>query len=70
MFQRNPTDHPLDVPDIPATVQPGETVDWPRPIAGFEPADPAPEPEQPAVDVPTAKTSNRKRAGSPAAEEE
>jgi hypothetical protein len=37
MQQRNATDHPLDVPAIPATVQPGDTVDWPVPIAGFEP---------------------------------
>ena len=36
MQQLNATDHPLDVPAIPATVQPGDTVDWPVPIAGFE----------------------------------
>lgn len=70
MLQRNPTDHPLDVPDIPATVQPGGVVDWPRPIAGFEPADQAPEPDPAAENAPTAKTSNRKRAASPATEEE
>ncbi|MBX7464971.1 hypothetical protein [Streptomyces sp. NPDC057910] len=39
MLQRNPHPYALDVPDIPATVQPGETVDWDRPIAGFEPVD-------------------------------
>ncbi len=36
MLQRNATDHPLDVMAIPATVQPGDTVDWPDPIVGFE----------------------------------
>lgn len=36
MQQRNATDHPLDVPAIPATVLPGDTVEWPVPIAGFE----------------------------------
>ncbi|WP_034090434.1 hypothetical protein [Streptacidiphilus albus] len=37
MLQRNATDHPLDVMAIPATVQPGEQVDWPDRIVGFEP---------------------------------
>jgi hypothetical protein len=41
MQQRNATDHPLDVPAIPATVQPGDTVDWPVPIAGFESVPPS-----------------------------
>ena len=36
MLQRNSGDHPLDVMAIPATVQPGETVEWPNPIVGFE----------------------------------
>ena len=47
MLQRNATDHPLDVPAIPATVQPGDTVDWPHPIIGFEPVAPDPEPSPP-----------------------
>lgn len=42
MLQRSTHEAAVDVPDIPATVQPGETVDWPLPIAGFEPADEAP----------------------------
>ena len=37
MLQRNTTDHPLDVPAASATVQPGETLDWPDPVMGFEP---------------------------------
>lgn len=69
MLQRNPTDHPLDVPDIPATVQPGQTIDWQHPIAGFEPADPVPDPEPEVEQTPAAKTT-RKRAASPATEEE
>lgn len=36
MLQRSTHEAAVDVPDIPATVQPGETVDWPHPIAGFE----------------------------------
>jgi hypothetical protein len=36
-LQRNPHPFALDVPAIPATVQPGDTVDHPDPIAGFEP---------------------------------
>lgn len=36
MLQRNPHPYPLDVPAVPATVQPGEAVDWPVPISGFE----------------------------------
>ncbi|WBP89537.1 hypothetical protein [Kitasatospora cathayae] len=46
-LQRNPGPDPVDVPAIPATVQPGEAVAWHIPIAGFEPvpADPAPAPD-------------------------
>lgn len=58
MLQRNPHPYALVVPDIPAEVQPGESVDWPQHIAGFEPvpdeAPPEPAPSkrkaaQPAV---------------------
>lgn len=44
MLQRSTHSSPVDVPAIPATVQPGETVDWPDPIAGFEPVPDAPSP--------------------------
>lgn len=37
MLQRSTHESPVDVPAIPVTVSPGETVDWPDPIAGFEP---------------------------------
>lgn len=65
MLQRSTHDAAVVVPDIPATVEPGETVDWPYPIAGFEPAEdqPAPEPDTPA------KTTPKKRASSAAGEE-
>jgi hypothetical protein len=36
-LQRNPGPDPVDVPAIPATVDPGNTVAWHVPIAGFEP---------------------------------
>lgn len=36
MYQRSLHEAPVDVPAIPATVGPGEVVDWPIPIAGFE----------------------------------
>jgi hypothetical protein len=39
VLQRNPHPYPVDIPAIPTTVQGGATVDWPDPIAGFEPAD-------------------------------
>lgn len=44
MLQRSTHESPVDVPAIPATVWPGETVDWPNPIAGFEPVPDAPSP--------------------------
>jgi len=44
VLQRNSGDHPLDVMAIPATVQPGDTVDWPEPIVGFEPVEAEPKP--------------------------
>lgn len=60
MLQRNPHPYALDVPAIPATVQPGDTVDHPDLIAGFEPAEQA-EPE------PAAKAAKTvKRAAEPA----
>ncbi|MEV8324509.1 hypothetical protein [Kitasatospora sp. NPDC056731] len=37
MLQRSLHESPVDVPAIPATVAPGQIVDWPTPIAGFEP---------------------------------
>ncbi|MFD0405619.1 hypothetical protein [Kitasatospora sp. NPDC127116] len=58
MLQRSTHDSPVDIPAIPATVQPGETIDWPIPIAGFEPVPPDPD-QQPA------KTS-KKAAATPA----
>jgi len=36
VLQRNPHPYALDVPAVPATVQPGDAVDHPDPIAGFE----------------------------------
>jgi hypothetical protein len=60
LLQRSTHDGPVIVPAIPATVEPGEVVDWPDPIAGFEPVeDPQPEPEPEAP----AKPTNRKRSG-------
>jgi hypothetical protein len=44
VLQRNGSDHPLDVMAIPATVQPGDTIDWPDPIVGFEPVKDEPKP--------------------------
>lgn len=60
MLQRNPHPYALDVPDIPATVQPGDTVDWPLPIAGFEPVADTP----PEADAP--KSARKKAAPTPA----
>lgn len=51
-LQRSTHESPVDVPAIPATIQPGETVDWPHPISGFALVEPPPsappdEPSQP-----------------------
>jgi hypothetical protein len=48
VLQRNTGPHALSVPSIPAEVQPGEVVDYPDPITGFETASdetPAVEPD-------------------------
>ncbi|MBB4893563.1 hypothetical protein FHS39_002594 [Streptomyces olivoverticillatus] len=63
MLQRNPHPYALDVPDIPATVQPGATVDWPRLIAGFEPVADA----SPASELDAAKSPRKKSAPTAAA---
>ena len=54
MRQRSMHEAPVDIPEIPATVGPGEEVDWPHPIAGFEPGKDEPEP---APAKPTRKKS-------------
>lgn len=61
MLQRNPRPDPVDVPTIPATVQPGETVDWPEPIVGFELVEPEPSPD-PAPEPPAKPTKARAAA--------
>ncbi|MBD0743603.1 hypothetical protein [Streptomyces sp. CBMA152] len=55
MLQRSTHEAAVDVPDIPATVQPGETVDWPHPVAGFESVEDAPAPEAEAPKTPRSK---------------
>ncbi|MEU4296343.1 hypothetical protein [Kitasatospora aureofaciens] len=64
MLQRSLHDAPVDIPAIPATVAPGELVDWPTPIAGFEPV-----PEQPGP-VPAAKPSRKAAAAQASPSEE
>lgn len=58
MLQRSTHESAVDVPAIPATVLPGETVDWPDPIAGFEPVADAP--------PPSPEPTPKKKAASPA----
>lgn len=48
MLQRNPHPYALVVPDIPAEVQPGDTVDWPHLVVGFEPVPDGTAPPEPA----------------------
>jgi hypothetical protein len=55
VLQRNTGDHPLDVPAIPATVQPGDTVEWPDPIIGFTPV---PSPAKPKAAKTPGKSGN------------
>lgn len=68
MLQRNPHPYALDVPAVPATVQPGETVDWPDLIAGFEPVPDGPSLEPAATPEAPAKTPKTpaKRTADPA----
>lgn len=72
MLQRNPHPYALDVPDIPATVQPGESVDWHQFIAGFEPVTDEPDdtpttPEAPPE--PATKTTKRAAASADTSKE-
>lgn len=62
MLQRNPHPYALDVPAIPATVQPGDTVDWPDPIAGFEAVPDGPVPEVEAASAKTSKSTVKRTA--------
>jgi len=57
VLQRNPHPYALDVPAVPATVQPGDTVDWPDPIAGFEAVHDEPSPVPDATPEAPARTS-------------
>ncbi|WP_372672579.1 hypothetical protein [Amycolatopsis kentuckyensis] len=52
MRQRNDTPWPVTVPQIPAEVQPGETIDWPDPITGLTPVDPPQETAPPEESEP------------------
>lgn len=53
MRQRNVGSSPLIVPDIPAEVLPGDEVDFPSLLAGFEPV------TEPAPDKPAKKTTTK-----------
>lgn len=62
-LQRNPGSDPVDVPAIPATVGPGESVAWHIPIAGFEPVpEDAPSAERAPVPDAPAKTTRARAA--------
>lgn len=87
MRQRNPNPWPVDLMETraddgtlygPAEVEPGGVVDWPFPIAGFEPDD-DPSPEPPAPDSvegqgagagPSSKTPRKPGRQSAATDEE
>ena len=67
MLQRNPHPYALDVPDIPATVQPGESVDWHQYVAGFEPVADEPDDSPTTAEAPpelAAKTTTKRAAAS------
>jgi hypothetical protein len=67
--QRNSGPSPLLVPSIPAEVQPGEVIDQPDLIVGFEPefgeAGDTPVPPTAAGDVPDSSPAAPSRAGKP-----
>lgn len=62
--QRNSTGHEVVVPAIPATVGPGEVVEWPYHLAGFEPVE-----AEPAAEETPAPAPARKRAVNDSTEE-
>lgn len=66
MRQRNTHPYPLICPTLspPAEVAPGDEIDAPEPLAGFEPVD-ATEPDQPPAHTKATKKSSSK-AASPA----
>ena len=64
--QRNAHPYAVDVPAIPATVQPGEVVTWPFPNAGFEPVTDA---AAPAADPAPAAPKKKASAAAPTGEE-
>ncbi|WP_438489580.1 hypothetical protein [Streptomyces sp. S186] len=60
MRQRSLHEAPVDVPAIPATVEPGGVVDWPDPISGFEPV--TDEPPDTKTEAPAKTTRSKKSA--------
>lgn len=66
MLQRSTHESAVDVPAIPATVQPGETVDHPDLIAGFEPVVETPADVDPAQVPDAAPKSIKQRAAASA----
>jgi hypothetical protein len=67
VLQRSLHEAAVDVPAIPATIQPGDTVDWPIPISGFVQVDAVEAEGLPIGDPPApSKTARKKSAPEPA----
>ncbi|MFL4491567.1 hypothetical protein ACJ6WD_09940 [Streptomyces sp. VTCC 41912] len=69
MRQRSTHEAPVDVPAIPATVEPGEVVDWPDLIAGFEPVTEEPSTDKAEGPAKTARSKKSAPASAPTGEE-
>lgn len=66
MLQRSLHEAPVDVPAIPATVGPGEVVDWPIPISGFEQLTAAEAEERLPSDPPAVPSKTVRKKAAPA----
>jgi hypothetical protein len=66
VLQRSLHEAPVDVPAIPATVGPGEVVDWPIPISGFEELAAEETEARPPADPPAAPSKTVRKKAAPA----
>ncbi|MEE6264873.1 hypothetical protein V2E29_04330 [Streptomyces diastatochromogenes] len=69
MRQRSLHEAPVDVPAIPATVLPGEVVNWPDLIAGFEPVTDEPPDSKPEASAKSTRSKKSAPAEAPTGEE-
>jgi hypothetical protein len=61
--QRNVSGSPLQIPDIPALVLPGDEIDYDQPLAGFELVDDPPDKGDKTKPSAPAKTADKSTDG-------